>query len=55
MDEQNRTVVFEGRIINVKDIPQLIDSLLALSASQPDNARRYAEEGKKLIELQKRL
>lgn len=55
MDEQNRTVIYQGRPINVKDIPQLISSLLERSANDPDNAQKYADEAKKLIEFSKNL
>ena len=55
MDDQNRTVIYEGRRINVEDIPKMIDSLLARCAIDPDNAQKYAEEAKKLIEFSKTL
>lgn len=55
MDGQNETVIFEGRPINVRDIPGLINSLLDRAASDPVDGQKYADEAKKLIEFSKSL
>ncbi len=55
MDDQNKTVIYQGRSINVEDIPQLINSLLERVTTDPKEGQRYADEAKRLIEFSKNL
>ncbi len=53
--KDDKTAIYEGRPINIDDIPSQINSLIERSEINHDESSKYGEEAHKLDEFKKSL